>query len=221
MQFDETNGGVEDGANPGPPPDDYPFLGGCTYGFTRIRNSEHGAKMDPKFATDYVHGGMSNYNYPKGITEPNFWRETEWATTGNIYGKSGLQTVGFSLEFDGYYLAPQTGSYTFSLKADDGASLQFGRGSSCCQDLQNGHFAPLEVVSTTGGDDPLIPRSKVELPSSEYTVHLTKGVYYPMRVVYFNDLASFIFQLEVTRPDGTTTSDWSDVKIIDNSGLCH
>lgn len=37
-----------------------------------------------------------------------------------------MQTVGFSLELERYYLAPQTGSYTFSLNADNGASLLSG-----------------------------------------------------------------------------------------------
>lgn len=217
---------TEDGVNEGKAPWWYFEDGGYDHQLAGCKDALLPAspgieKMDPKFATDYVLNGLRAKNFPKGVTEPNFWGKAYWPTVGTLYGMPYMQTIGFSLEFTGYYLAPQTGSYTFMFRADDGASLQFGSGSSCCQDLQNGHSAPLEVVSTTGGDDPLTPRSKVILPSSEYTVRLKKGVYYPMRVVYFNDLASFVFQLEVTRPDGTTTSDWSDVKIIDNSGLCH
>lgn len=213
-------GGSGNGANPGPAPQGYPTTGGCYNGYLKNSRGQLTGQMNPDFVTDYVYKGDHEYHYPNGITEPNFWRETWWPTTGNIYGKSDLQTTGFSLDLTGYYLAPQTGQYTFELNADDEASLQLGRGKTCCGDFHYGGLITSQIVSTTNGIGPKQATSEVSLRGNTYTVHLTEGVYYPMRVVYFNNVGSFVLQLDVILPDGRKSSDWSDVKQIDTSAYC-
>lgn len=217
LDYSEDHDGVESGANPGPPPEDMRLItgyGGCTSGFTSFYHPRN-SQMNPKFTTDDVYKGEDVYQYPKGISEPNFWRETEWPTNGNLYGKH-VQTVGFSLELEGYYLAPQTGIYHILITADDGASVQFGEGIRCCEDVRKDDFKDLKVVALTSDNEEPDNLSKITSQrTSTYTVELKKGVYYPMRVVYFNNVRSFILDLKVVLPDHRVESNWSDVKILE------
>lgn len=210
----QVDNGDGAGNNEGPAPPWYLYTRffGCKNGFERIGLTETGS-INPKFVSDYVYDGDTQWNQ-SGVKDPNFSVETLWPTTGEIYGHNKTQTYGFSLELTGYYLAPKTGEYTFNITADSEASLQLGRGSNCCGTFRDG-IVTSDITSTV--ITLWQPTLDVIYKTNTYTVRLVEGEYYPIRVVYFNGIGSFVFNLSVIKPDGSISSDFSDVKQLDPS----
>ncbi|GEQ67474.1 hypothetical protein JCM33374_g1139 [Metschnikowia sp. JCM 33374] len=130
------------------------------------------------------------YHYPHG--DLSFNNDPQAVYNGEIYG-FGVTTSNFSLAIGGYFLAPQSGDYTFHMYADDGAYLQFGAGDSCCGNAL---------------DDVAGQSFKASYPQNANAVFtLQQGVYYPVKIVLVNFDGPGGFSLGYTAPDGTTVDD--------------
>ncbi|OBA14616.1 hypothetical protein METBIDRAFT_48200, partial [Metschnikowia bicuspidata var. bicuspidata NRRL YB-4993] len=120
-----------------------------------------------------------------------------------IYGYS-TTISNYSLELSGYFEAPETGLYRFRLAADNGASLQFGAGQTCCNDAsgsESGGFSFKTLGPRGGGGS-----TKVNVRDMSYS--LVKGVYYPVKLVMFNWQGNNGLNLKVTKPSGNIISDF-------------
>ncbi|CAI4962492.1 CPS_HP_G0047180.mRNA.1.CDS.1 [Saccharomyces cerevisiae] len=109
-----------------------------------------------------------------------------------------------TLEMTGYFLPPQTGSYTFKFAAvDDSAILSVGGDVAfgCCAQEQP------PITSTKFTIDG-VKRWDGSLPEDlTGTVYMYAGFYYPMKIVYTNAVAWGTLPISVTLPNGTTVSD--------------
>ncbi|OBA23098.1 hypothetical protein METBIDRAFT_34690, partial [Metschnikowia bicuspidata var. bicuspidata NRRL YB-4993] len=124
------------------------------------------------------------------------------ASYGYVYGY--YTTVSnFAVELSAFYLAPSTGTFTFNLAADNGASLQFGSGQGCCNDASgsvSGAFS-IDTLGPAGGGGSTSENTQTA------SFSLTEGVYYPIKIVMFNWVGNAGLSLTMTDPSGNTVSD--------------
>ncbi|CAI5229852.1 ASB_HP2_G0000920.mRNA.1.CDS.1 [Saccharomyces cerevisiae] len=109
-----------------------------------------------------------------------------------------------TLEMTGYFLPPQTGSYTFKFATvDDSAILSVGGATAfdCCAQQQP------PITSTNFTINGIKPWGGSLPPNVEGTVYMYAGFYYPMKVVYSNAVSWGTLPISVTLPDGTAISD--------------
>ncbi|CAI5188484.1 ANL_HP_G0134670.mRNA.1.CDS.1 [Saccharomyces cerevisiae] len=109
-----------------------------------------------------------------------------------------------TVEMTGYFLPPQTGSYTFSFATvDDSAILSVGGNVAfeCCAQEQP------PIMSTDFTINGIKPWDGSLPPNVEGTVYMYAGFYYPMKIVYSNAVSWGTLPISVTLPDGTTVSD--------------
>ena len=126
--------------------------------------------------------------------------------SGTIYGYTFSTATNFALELTGYFLAPQTGSYTVELnQVDDAAILNIGNGIAfdCCQQDD----AP---VQTTDFSINAIKPDNGDPGSMSTTVDLVANYYYPIKIVFVNEVNTAGLDVAVTLPDGTViTNDFT------------
>ncbi|GMC35839.1 unnamed protein product [Saccharomyces cerevisiae] len=109
-----------------------------------------------------------------------------------------------TVEMTGYFLPPQTGSYTFKFATvDDSAILSVGGATAfdCCAQQQP------PITSTDFTINGIKPWGGSLPPNVEGTVYMYAGFYYPMKIVYSNADAWGMLPISVELPDGTTVSD--------------
>ncbi|GMC23008.1 unnamed protein product [Saccharomyces cerevisiae] len=109
-----------------------------------------------------------------------------------------------TLEMTGYFLPPQTGSYTFSFATvDDSAILSVGGSIAfeCCAQEQP------PITSTNFTINGIKPWHGCLPHNIAGTVYMYAGFYYPMKIVYSNAVSWGTLPISVTLPDGTTVSD--------------
>ncbi|CAI5204043.1 BEM_HP_G0103380.mRNA.1.CDS.1 [Saccharomyces cerevisiae] len=124
-----------------------------------------------------------------------------WST--DLFGFYTTPT-NITLEMTGYFLPPQTGSYTFSFATvDDSAILSVGGSIAfeCCAQEQP------PITSTNFTINGIKPWGGSLPPNVEGTVYMYAGFYYPMKIVYSNAVSWGTLPISVTLPDGTTVSD--------------
>ncbi|KAF8005189.1 hypothetical protein HF325_000646 [Metschnikowia pulcherrima] len=122
---------------------------------------------------------------------------------GEVYGYP-MTVSNFTLELSGYFRAHSTGTYTFRLAADNGATLQFGSGLTCCDDASgsvSGKFH-IETMGPHGGGGNTA--KNVHMASFD----LTEGIYYPVKIVMFNWRGNAGLHLSATDPLGETTTEF-------------
>ncbi|KAM9933743.1 hypothetical protein OXX80_006643 [Metschnikowia pulcherrima] len=122
---------------------------------------------------------------------------------GEVYGYP-MTVSNFTLELSGYFRAHSTGTYTFRLAADNGATLQFGSGLTCCDDASgsvSGKFH-IETMGPHGGGGNTA--KNVHMASFD----LTEGIYYPVKIVMFNWRGNAGLHLSATDPSGETTTEF-------------
>lgn len=138
-----------------------------------------------------------------GVTDTNFKMGAAGGLQyGTLYGHT-ITITNFTLELVGYYLAPQTGTYTFGLTGtDDGAMLMFDNEGAfkCCQSEQN----------SQNTDDIALYQFYSQGSVSE-GFNLVEGQYYPIRITYANALEVAKLQLSATLPDGTVKTTFEEV----------
>ncbi|SSD61959.1 uncharacterized protein SCODWIG_03720 [Saccharomycodes ludwigii] len=112
----------------------------------------------------------------------------------------------FTMELTGYFLAPQTGSYTFTLGyVDDSAGLLFGENAfGCCQ--QNDITA-----STTNFLVDAIKNWHVGIQNYAVAkITMNAGSYYPIRIVFSNAITKASLFFTISLPDGTLLDDMTN-----------
>lgn len=142
----------------------------------------------------------TGFSYSGCINQPNSSLQQ-----GQIYEYT-LDATNFVVELTGYFLAPQTGSYTIQLsQVDDAAVLDIGHGLAfdCCQQgvppVQNTDFS-INAIKPDNGDP----------GEMSATVSLVENYYYPIKIVYVNEVNYAVLQVAMTAPDGTViTNDFS------------
>ncbi|CAI6525558.1 ASN_HP2_G0016060.mRNA.1.CDS.1 [Saccharomyces cerevisiae] len=136
-------------------------------------------------------------------------RDTEYCDPNTAYWSSDLfgfytTPTNVTLEMTGYFLPPQTGSYTFKFATvDDSAILSVGGATAfdCCAQQQP------PITSTNFTINGIKPWGGSLPPNVEGTVYMYAGFYYPMKVVYSNAVSWGTLPISVTLPDGTAISD--------------
>ncbi|SGZ47050.1 CIC11C00000002377 [Sungouiella intermedia] len=126
--------------------------------------------------------------------------------SGTIYGVP-LSISNYTIELSGFFLPQVSGDYTFYLNADNGASLQFGAGTSCCND-------PLGSITGDFSIDTLGPAGgggNVDANSNTATFSLVAGTYYPIKIVTFNWLGNGGLKLYYIDPNNNQVSTFSNV----------
>ncbi|EGV60947.1 hypothetical protein CANTEDRAFT_137418, partial [Yamadazyma tenuis ATCC 10573] len=178
--------------------DEYPFSNQseATAALSAIDNSEAGLSW----------GGVTSQNF-------NFATPADSAVYAELYGKT-VNVGYFGLRLSGYFYATTTGDYTFDISnADDTASITLGAGVAmdCCGsgpltgNLDENAYYIQGSGSTTATE----------------TVTLTAGVYYPIKIVYYQEGGPSSFTMSVTYPDDIThTSDIDWYSSTDNSTSC-
>lgn len=141
---------------------------------------------DVGWSAGYFSGGYKDNGYLgsiQGVININFNLpnvEQNVVVNGLIYGYD-VPVSNFSMDLTGYFQAPATGTYTFSIYADDGVGIQFGNGIYCCDDVEgalgNTSFV-INPVRGAGGSPPANTNS--------FSVQLQAGAYYPMKLVFFD-----------------------------------
>ncbi|AJU19552.1 hypothetical protein H831_YJM1527H00277 [Saccharomyces cerevisiae YJM1527] len=104
----------------------------------------------------------------------------------------------------GYFLPPQTSSYTFRFaKVDDSAILSVGGNVAfeCCAQEQP------PITSTDFTINGIKPWHGSLPDNIAGTVYMYAGYYYPLKVVYSNAVSWGTLPISVELPDGTTVSD--------------
>ncbi|KAM9917645.1 hypothetical protein OXX59_009198, partial [Metschnikowia pulcherrima] len=139
---------------------------------------------------DYGASGSTN-----GVTAANFFKSGNGKLTEQydyVYNYY-VSYTNFAAELNGYFLATQSGQYTFSFYGDDSTSLTIGSAGSCCgifTDIVNGSAAVISAGK-----------------SASFSVQLQKGLYYPMQLLYLNFRGDASISVSYTQPDGTTVSE--------------
>ncbi|CAI7109113.1 BEM_collapsed_G0017320.mRNA.1.CDS.1 [Saccharomyces cerevisiae] len=136
-------------------------------------------------------------------------RDTEYCDPNTAYWSSDLfgfytTPTNVTVEMTGYFLPPQTGSYTFKFATvDDSAILSVGGATAfdCCAQQQP------PITSTNFTINGIKPWGGSLPPNVEGTVYMYAGFYYPMKVVYSNAVSWGTLPISVTLPDGTAISD--------------
>ena len=124
--------------------------------------------------------------YNSGV---NIWNEIDYGDgIGNSYGFIAI----------GYFLAPETGTYTFYTASDDGSAVWVGTLAleGAARDATN-----CVVNNGIGVGQGVIERSG--------TITLTAGVYYPIRVVHEETLGGDALRFSWKSPSGSQTDDLS------------
>ncbi|CAI6523811.1 ALI_HP2_G0020720.mRNA.1.CDS.1 [Saccharomyces cerevisiae] len=109
-----------------------------------------------------------------------------------------------TVEMTGYFLPPQTGSYTFRFATvDDSAILSVGGNVAfeCCAQEQP------PITSTDFTINGIKPWQGSLPDNIGGTVYMYAGYYYPLKVVYSNAVSWGTLPITVELSDGTTVSD--------------
>jgi hypothetical protein len=122
-----------------------------------------------------------NVNY---MTAPT----AEGATNAVNYPSIGAN---ISYQWVGYFLAPTTGIYNFSLASDDGSYFWIGNNAVSGYTTGNANvFATFNTGTVTSGN-----------------IQLTAGTYYPVRVLYGNGTGAAYITLSFSGPGIATRTD--------------
>lgn len=127
----------------------------------------------------------TNPNFIENGTTSNFTTLT--TATNGIYLEDDITFNFFSVQWTGYFLPPETGTYTFTLTSDDASYLWIG-------DQAITGFTEGNATVNNGGLHGYVSQSD--------TISLIKGVYYPIRVMYGESGGSNQFKLAFVKPSG-------------------
>ncbi|WEJ96112.1 hypothetical protein PSN45_003648 [Yamadazyma tenuis] len=183
--------------------------------YVNITSEEYGIYTGLDAALSAIDQAEADYSWG-GVTSQDFSFEASddgTAYYGDLYGKN-VNVAYFGLRLSGYFYASTTGDYTFEISfADDAASFTLGSGVAmdCCGSKPlTGNLDEMASVYASG-----------EASSATETVTLTGGVYYPIKVVYYQATGLGQLNMSVTYPDGTKHTDDIDwYSSTDNSSSC-
>jgi len=107
-------------------------------------------------------------------------------------GNPSWTTTSYAVEYTGVFVPNATGTWAFSMYADDFGLLWLGSSAESGFSINNA------VVKCRTSD-----------PGQVGTISLTAGQAYPLRVQYSNGPGARIFNLQVTPPGGSETNNFS------------
>ena len=153
------------------------------------------SSFQPAFTPGHVAGfqnGLYRRTYTGYFNGTPTWfaTATKTATTlvvGSIGNGSVPETT--SYEFLGWFKAPYTETFTFTLTSDDKSKLWIG------DNAKTGNF---EVSS---------PLVSADVTTASNTIALTKGVFYALRLQIGNDHGAGTIYLAVSSPSLVSTQD--------------
>ncbi|VEU22154.1 DEKNAAC103131, partial [Brettanomyces naardenensis] len=155
-------------------------------------------------ASDYTSSLVTQVN---GVTVPSFyWEDSPWDATytTDLYGMN-VEISNLVLAYTGFFLAPESGIYTFNLiDIDDSGMVWLGTGIDCC--------TPGEITGTAD-EGVFLAAKEADDPAAtdEAYIYLQAGFYYPMRLMYV-DIAPYVASLdfEIITPSGIVISNFED-----------
>lgn len=190
---------------------------------------QQGFNPDGSMNKKYYKGGYKNlggkYAFVSGLTEIDFHSTYPLADvyiSDELFGQK-TPISNFALEFEGYYRAPEDGQYTIYLAADDEISLQIGRGSQCCGDFDSEFIVNQYEASSVGESyqSSYEHNKGVTVRHTVFNMTLTKGLYYPIRMIYFSAVSSYLLKTSMLQPSGLNNTDWaSDVYQLNTFAEC-
>ncbi|VEU23614.1 DEKNAAC104775, partial [Brettanomyces naardenensis] len=134
------------------------------------------------------------YSYPNSNT-------IIWST----FSPDGFNTAFLesSYELSGYFLAEETGLYTFELTdIDDAALVWFGDGLSCCDPQDLPSVDPVFGASWVSNGD-------INGAGIAY-IYMEAGSYYPVRITFCNWDSEAALQFQITTPQQVVITDFAD-----------
>jgi len=112
---------------------------------------------------------------------------------GSIYNSPPVDESYLTINHRGYVFAQETGLYTFSTpRSDDITIVWIGSIAYSGWNRQNANIVQPYVSDSNGGATPV-----------SYSVLLTQGQYYALRIVFGNAQENAAFALTITAPDGS------------------
>ncbi|GEQ68525.1 hypothetical protein JCM33374_g2193 [Metschnikowia sp. JCM 33374] len=138
------------------------------------------------------------------VSRPNYnVSSVDEIGVGEIFRYS-TSTTNYAFELSGFFLAPESGDYTFELKTKTGGSLQLGSKKCCSGPLESitDDFSINSLGTDNGGS--IIPQEETAVFTLE------KNVAYPIKIVHFNKQGGS-FSLTVTDPSGNVHEDYESL----------
>ena len=179
-------------------------------------NGQRGCFNDEYQLPDFQQGGYESYGgglfgQASNIVDINLeirLQELCTPTLGNLPSNFNYDETftisNFTMLLTGYFLAEESGQYTFNVAADDLAYLSFGAGNAfeCCREagtVNKPHKFDL-IVIWNGADN----------MSGSVSYDLQAGVYYPIRLLYANRDYHGDLRLIFQDPSGTLHNTFTD-----------
>ena len=141
-----------------------------------------------KFADGYLGDTTTTYFDTNGYTQigrSSDFTDLTRITTGRFTTAQAMD--GYSIQFDGYFRASETGTYRFNTNSDDYAYLWIGK--SALSGYTTGN-------ATVSGSSFSSPKSG--------SVNLLAGVYYPIKISYGENSGGQLLSVSFVTPSGAT-----------------
>ena len=182
---------------------------------TAAGNTNDGSVNTAFFETGYSQYGLQGST--TGITLPSIQYDYQRADsyTTDVFGVP-VTVQHFLVELDGYFYAKTSGVYTLELNdIDDYAAIWFGKGLDCCD--------------TTSSDDSIAPDfatgrsySTNTNGESSYSIYLSAGSYYPIKIRYVNVVTKARLGFSVVDPSNNKITNFEGYiyQFINIGGSC-
>ena len=161
------------------------------YPYPRFVNADNNTFYDNGF-TQYGPAYAHQSGYTASLNYPHWTSDTG---KHDLYGVS-ITTYNFSVVLSGYFLAPEAGTYTARMVADDAAAVQFGEGSNCSQELS------LSVLKCGIAQEMRSGYQNGGWGVKTQSLKFVKGKYYPVRIIWWQHSAGVEFFFNMTTPSG-------------------
>ena len=131
--------------------------------------------------------------------------DSGWPAVVPPYGFDGAPITNFVVSITAYYLAPQTGYYNISLKADDFAGVFVGWVEAFdyswmhFYDFTENEFRVSNSGSAARGLTPTFGKP-----------WMFEGSYYPIEIIYVNYMERGVLDFELILPDGTVDTEFGE-----------
>ncbi|SMN22005.1 similar to Saccharomyces cerevisiae YHR211W FLO5 Lectin-like cell wall protein (flocculin) involved in flocculation [Maudiozyma saulgeensis] len=131
-------------------------------------------------------------------------REIMGTLPDNFHYADTMSVSNFTMLLTGYFLADDSGQYTFTVVADDLAYLSFGAGNAfeCCDEEG--------TVSDPEAFDLIVTWKSDNDMSGSVSYNLEAGVFYPIRLLYANRDYHGTLELSYEDPNGGVHTDFTE-----------
>ena len=191
-----------------------------TYYSYPLTGAAAGNTADGSVSTEFFETGYSQYGLIgsiTGIVSPtlSYYDEENTYATSEI-GTFTIYLWHFALEMSGYFYAETSGVYTIELtNVDDFAAVWFGKGLDCCDPSATNNDVKPDFATGRSFD-------AQEDGASSYSVYLSAGSFYPIKLRYANVNSRALLSFTVVDPAGNSITDFSDYiyQFVNIDGSC-